>query len=98
MRAKSLNSTINDTLLSQLWFRNHPETIRAIFSADETTSLTNRAATADKIFETITTKQINQIDATTIQKNDDIIELKELIEKLNEKFNKHAVRNNYVKI
>lgn len=57
------------------------------------TSLNNRTVTADKIFGWITTKQINQIESTTIKINDDINKLKAACN-----HHKHAACNHHVEI
>lgn len=69
MRAKAASTDINEGLLQQLWMRNLSSTIRAILSADSVTPLTEKAATADRIHEAITSGSIQNRTITAVAQN-----------------------------
>lgn len=75
MRAKASNTAVNDNLLRQLWMRNLPETIRAILSAEDATPLNEKAATADRVLETmrnglfLPNKSINEAQSNLLYAN-----------------------------
>lgn len=67
MRAKAASTDINESLLQQLWMRNLSSTIRAILSADSVTPLQEKAATADRIHEAITSGSIQSRSISAIE-------------------------------
>lgn len=78
MRAKSLNTSITEELLTQLWIRNLPETVRAILSANESATLSIKADIADKITESMATKNINSVEINATSSNQKSINLNDL--------------------
>lgn len=72
MRTRAANTPVNDELLRQLWMRNLPETIRAILSTDDTTPLSAKAATADKVLEAMgngSLRVVNEIQSSKMQQS-----------------------------
>lgn len=78
MRAKSANTQVSKRLLSQLWIRNSPESIRVILSISDELSLEKQSECADKIHESMNNGSIFNREVNTISKFSESKTLKDL--------------------
>lgn len=73
MRSRAANTPINDELFCHFWMRNLPDTIRAILSTDNSSSLTTKATMADKIYDAMRTtfgglsRTVNEVQSNKTQ-------------------------------